>query len=365
MIPSLGFAREIYGPEAGVVPFGMGRAYSAVADDWLALHYNPAGLAMVNGVELQLFDLRVSTNRDVVRGYADAKSVTSSNSLADILNEFAGKHVGADVSNITQLTLPHFALALNYNAHANVDMQNTAYPQTYTRYNKDLTISVGGAYAIGPRKDLRIGARLDFTNRTGGMRFVGIDEIAGSRDTLVEKFKARGSGLGGTFGLQYRLPTSGPTEIISSFVWQDIGKTSFGNLDSPNRPTRNDDNITVGGAVRFPIGGKQNRRRERRYGPVRSVNHLTFAVDLSHLNLPSAEEQLAKKLHVGANLDLPLLSLQLGLNQSSFTFGTSFDIGIVRVAAATYAEELGSYAGQRRDRRYVISIGSALGFKGF
>jgi hypothetical protein len=65
------------------------------------------------------------------------------------------------------------------------------------------------------------------------------------------------------------------------------------------------------------------------------------------------------------NLDLPVLSFQVGLNQSSLTLGTGFDIGIIRVEAATYGEELGSYAGQRRDRRYLLSIGSALGFQGF
>ena len=65
------------------------------------------------------------------------------------------------------------------------------------------------------------------------------------------------------------------------------------------------------------------------------------------------------------NLDLPLLSFQLGYNQRSLTLGTSFDIGILKIAAATYGEELGSYAGQRRDRRYLLSIGSDLSFKGF
>jgi hypothetical protein len=349
-------ARELYGPEAGVVPFGMGRAYSAVADDWLALHYNPAGLALVNQVELQLFDLRLGSNRDVVRGIGDAKTVTASKNIADILNQFAGKNVAAEGGNITQLTVPNFALALNYNVHANVDMQNKSYPQTFTRYNKDLTVSVGAAYGFGKRKELRVGARADFTTRTGGMRYVTLDEIAGNSSSLVSKFDAKGSGMGGTLGVQYLWATGGRTEVISSFVWQDIGKTSFGHYNELNRPTRNEDNMTIGTAIRFPIGGRQNRLRERRYGPKRSANHLTFAVDYSHLNLPTSEEHLPKHLHLGMNLDLPLLSVQLGLNQSSLTFGAAFDFGLVRVAAATYAEELGSYAGQRRDRRYLLWV---------
>lgn len=359
-------ARELYGPEAGVIPFGMGRAYSAVADDWLALHYNPAGLALVKKVDLQIFDLKVGSNRDVVKGYQNIKKVTdSSKDLAKILNEFAGRNVMADLSNHSQITVPNLAVGVSYDVHANVDMQNTAYPQTFTRYTKDFTLSVGGAVGLGPRQALRIGAKVDFISRTGGSRILGIDEIAGSRDTIVDKFDVKGSGVGGTFGLQYRLPTPGRTDVTTSFVWHDIGKTSFGGKMAADRPTRREDNITAGLAVRFPIGGKQNRRLERRYGPARSTNHLTFAFDYSHLNLGPSQEHFPKHLHLGMNLDLPLLSLQVGLNQSSLTFGTSFDIGLIKVAAATYAEELGSYAGQRRDRRYLLSIGSSLGFKGF
>lgn len=358
-------ARELYGPEAGVVPFGMGRAYSAVADDWLALHYNPAGLALVDRVDLQLFDLRVGSNRDVVNSYDNVKNLSKDQGgLASILNTYAGKNVMATVGNHSQLTVPHFALGLGYEVNATVDLQNTANPQVFTRYTRDLSFVMGGAVAAGARKAFRLGARVEFVRRQGGYRLVGLDEIAGSRQSLVDKFSASGTGLSGTVGMQYRLPTVGRTEITTSAVWHDIGKTTYGQHAAASRPTRTDDNLTVGMAVRFPIGGTKNRRLERRYGPSRSVNHLTFAFDYSHLNYSLAREHFPKHVHLGMNLDLPLLSLQLGLNQTSITLGTSFDIGIVRVAAATYAEELGSYAGQRRDRRYLLSVGSSFGFKG-
>jgi hypothetical protein len=359
-------AKELYGPEAGVVPFGMGRAYSAVADDWLALHYNPAGLAMVNRVDLQLFDLRVGSNRDVIDSYDNIKNLSDkSKGIAATLNQYAGKHVMAEVSNHSQITVPHFAIGLGYNVHADIDMQNTAYPVTMMRYTRDFSVSLGAAAAFGKRKDLRVGGKVAIVQRRGGSRRVGIDEIAGNRETLVDLFKQTGSGIAGTFGLQYRLPTTGRTEVTTSFVWHDIGETAFGSHMDQNRPSRINQNIVVGTAVRFPIGGRKNRRLERRYGSSRSTNHLTFAFDYSHLNYGMDTEHFPKHIHLGMNLDLPILSIQAGLNQTSLTFGTSFDIGILRVAVATYGEELGSYAGQRRDRRYLLSVGSNLGFKGF
>lgn len=358
-------ARELFGPEAGVVPYGMGRAYSAVADDWLALHYNPAGLALVKKVDVQAFDVKLGGSRDVIDSLETVKDLDSDNNLAHTLNEYAGKNVMAEISNHTQITVPHFALGLSYEVHANVDLQNTAYPTTFMRYTKDFALSLGGAVGMGKRKDLRVGTRIEMIKRRGGVREVRIDEIVGNRESLVDKFSATGSGVSGTLGVQYRLPTSGRTEITTSFVWHDIGNTSFGSHGLAERPTRIDQNMVAGLALRLPIGGRKNRRLERRYGPSRSTSHLTFAFDYSHLNYSLDKEHFPKHVHLGVNLDLPLLSLQAGLNQTSLSFGTSFDIGVIRVAVATYGEELGSYGGQRRDRRYVLSIGSALGFKGF
>lgn len=358
-------AEELYGPDVGVVPFGMGRAYSALADDWLALHYNPAGLALVKKVDVQLFDLRVGSNRDVLQSYSNFSGMGKSGGLANSLNSFVGKHVMASLSNQSQITVPHFAIGLGYDIHANVDIQNSAYPTTFTRYTKDLTLQMGGALAAGPKKALRVGASVRFINRTGGSRYLTVDEIAGSKASLKEKFMSNGSGIGGTIGMQYRLPTPGRTEVTTSFVWHDIGKTVYGGSMDQNRPSRTDDNMVAGLGIRFPIGGKKNRRLERRYGPDRSTSHLSLAFDYSHLNYSINEEHLPKHLHFGMNLDLPIVSLQLGINQTSFTTGFGFDLWALKVNFATYAEEMGNYGGQRRDRRYLLSIGSSMGFRGF
>lgn len=359
-------AKELYGPEAGVVPFAMGRAYSAVADDWLALHYNPAGLALVKTVEVQPFDIKLGANQDVITSKDTIDSISDSGkSVAGVLNSFAGKTISANVSNFSQITVPHFALGLSYEVNAAIDVQNTANPNVNMRYMKDLSFAFGSAVGVGKRKDLRIGTRLEMIRRQGGQRELPLAEIVGNRATLIDSFKASGTGFSGTLGIQYRLPTNGRTEFNTSFVWHDIGKTSFGKHMSQSRPQRMDENMVAGFAIRFPIGGRKNRRLERRYGPGRSTNHLTFAADYSHLNYSLDKEHLPKHLHFGMNLDLPLLSIQAGINQTSLSFGASFDIGIIKVAAATYGEEMGSYGGQRRDRRYLLSVGSALGFKGF
>ncbi|NUM89070.1 MAG: hypothetical protein HUU37_07700, partial [Bdellovibrionales bacterium] len=235
---------ELYGPSAGVVPFGMGRAYTAVADDWLALHYNPAGLALVNGAEIQAFDLKIAANTDVYESYDNVKSF-SDEGLANSLNRFVGKHVQANVDNITQLTMPHFALAARYDVNAEVDLQNMALPKTMARYTRDFTLMTGVAGALGKRKDLRFGIKIGRMVRRGGMRELSIGEIVGTRASIIDQFQDQGSGWSTTLGAQYRLPTSGRTEVVLGWAWHDVGKTSFGAYSDVNRPTRVPASIVV------------------------------------------------------------------------------------------------------------------------
>ncbi len=344
----------------------MGRAYSAIADDALSLHYNPAGLALVKKLTFQIFDLRLGSNRDVIQSYKQLGDLgkSSSGSVAETLGRYSGKHIQATAGNSTQLTIPNLALGLTYDVTTDFNMENQAYPVTRMRYTKDLAFHLGAAFSAGKRKDFRMGASGRYVRRSGGIREVQISEISGNRQALTERFSATAGGIGGTVGLQYRLPFEGKTEVTTSFVWHDIGNTSFGGMQTQTTPTRINQNMVGGLGLRFPIGGTKNRRMERRFGPTRSTSNLSFAFDYSHLNVSVNEEHLPKHIHLGMNLDLPILSLQVGLNQTSITYGTSFDLGIIQISLASYAEEVGTYGGQKTDRRYLLSIGSALGFGG-
>jgi hypothetical protein len=358
------FADQLSGPNVGVTPYGMGRAYSAITDDWLALHYNPAGLAQVSRIEVQPFDVKLESNHDVVSSRNDLKGLSNNSgaSLASSISKFAGKHIMAEVQDVTQVTVPGLAFAMKYDNTVDFDLENLSYPVTHLEYVKDLTLMAGGGVAVGSHKELRVGATLKYVMRTGGERDIPIAQVMGSKSTTTGLFSESGSGIGGDVGMQYRLPVPGRIEYTSSFVWHDIGKTSFGGASAVNPPSRIDQDVVAGLAVRFPIGGMPNRRILRRYGAPRAANSFSFVFDYDHANKSWQQQPLVKHLHYGVNLDLPVLSFQLGMNQTALTFGSSFDIGIVKVGIATYGEELGSYAGQRVDRRYLLSVGSVFGF---
>jgi hypothetical protein len=74
-----------------------------------------------------------------------------------------------------------------------------------------------------------------------------------------------------------------------------------------------------------------------------------------------ADDDLYKRVHLGAEVRFPkTLTLRAGVNSGYYTAGATLDFWILKLSAATYAEELGAYAGQRANRRYVAQV--SLGF---
>lgn len=363
-------AKELYGPEAGVIPYGMGRAYSAVADDWHALHYNPAGLAMVEGVDLQILDLNLSTNKQAITNIKKYQELGESGDDARKMRALIGDTLHFRAANYSQITLPRFAFGTIYDYNVTFDAKNQVNPRIRIRNTKDFGFTSGFAVGIGRganrTRALRIGTQLKYIKRTGSVQELSVAQFSASgSQALLDRFNQSGWGLGATLGLQYQLPVAGRAEYTVSFVYHDIGNTSFGSEKTANRPTPLQQNMVAGFAARFPIGGKVNRRVARRYGQPRSSHHMTVSADYTHLNIGTGTEQLPKHLRFGMNIDLPIISLQAGINQGALTGGIGVDLAAIRVNAATYSEELGSFAGQQRDRRYIISVGTGFGFSGF
>jgi len=51
------------------------------------------------------------------------------------------------------------------------------------------------------------------------------------------------------------------------------------------------------------------------------------------------------------------MALRTGLYQGYYTAGADLRLTIVKLMFTTYAEEVGAYAGQDEDRRYLLSVG--------
>lgn len=107
--------------------------------------------------------------------------------------------------------------------------------------------------------------------------------------------------------------------------------------------------VNVGGAylLRFP---------DRAF-----FKQIRLAADYIDLTQAYTDSSYIKRTRFGADLHLwdnwlSTLNLQAGLYQGHMTAGLDARIGVVRLAYATYAEELGAYSGQDADRRHMLNF---------
>jgi hypothetical protein len=92
------------------------------------------------------------------------------------------------------------------------------------------------------------------------------------------------------------------------------------------------------------------------------ITKATFAADYVDLfSQLGDDDDLAKRLRMGVEVKFPwVLSVRMGLYQGYYTAGVTLDGVFVRLDALTYAEEIGAYAGQTRDRRFNLRF--TIGF---
>lgn len=70
------------------------------------------------------------------------------------------------------------------------------------------------------------------------------------------------------------------------------------------------------------------------------------------------DDDLGKRIHLGFEFHpTGNFSLRAGLNQGYPTFGIGYETKFVRFDLISYAEETGAYAGQHKDRRYLLCMG--------
>jgi hypothetical protein len=95
--------------------------------------------------------------------------------------------------------------------------------------------------------------------------------------------------------------------------------------------------------------------------------HWDVLVDAQDLVNPEQYDWF-RLLHVGTEIGRSYISrdhdigLLAGLNEGYFTTGGFLDLFIARLQMTYYAVELGEYAGQRRDRRWAITLLSSMTF---
>ncbi len=322
---------------------GMGNAYTAIVDNADSLFYNPAGINRVSGLNWTILDFHAGL--DDVTVMNTVKSFQNSSNITSAIQSEYGKYHWLNVGTKTAFTFPHFGVGLFGNADALLSISNPPYPELRVQYYQDYGGVIGFGFEPVPGF-VKFGMDTKYIIRTGTESIFTSDQLATLKtDQITAALQSTGSGYALDTGLLVTIPS--PIRPTLSFVWKNMGCTAFTKSAGLIAPPRIQDEMIIGGALEISA-------------PFISISP---TLDYKYLNRPDI--QFGKKISIGVEVSLPILSIRAGFNQGYYTAGIGVNLGILEVDAATYGQELGEYPGQIEDRRYVVQATFEVGFDPF
>lgn len=327
----------------GVRPLGMGGAFTAVADDQNAIDYNPAGLSRARSFGLGIVNPMVEVSEDSYDFYKDFDDIDQDNTteVAELLRKYVGDNfhikVAADIYTGFRIGNAGVMVAGVGRGYADMAIRNPTYPELHLNSVVDYGGQVGVGYELPMVPGLSLGIGVKVLNRTS------IDEVYTAVDIADDDFgdtlkddQKDGSDASFDLGMIWTREIEGLTRVSLGLAGLNIKKMDFG--EARDQETQ----YNAGVALEQTFFGFT----------------LTEALDYHDItdNL-EGDGSTEKKLHMGAELKFPfLLAVRAGLSQGYYTAGATVDFKLIRFDVATYGEEMGVYAGQKEDRRYVAQV---------
>lgn len=330
--------RDLY---RGARQTAMGGAHVGLADDEQTMWLNPAGLTNLDGSSFHYLPAFIDVANDTWTAYANNLSTLSNFTPASIGN-FIGYNIYGRVQATPSFVSPNFAVGAIVDLQGGMYSKNQVLPEVTMAYQITHGIAVSAAYAFSksrPRKNdhkFAIGATAKLLFRKGGYKSVPLVTLMSQTNlyTYLDQLAGNyGMGVGMDFGAHYNIPLGKTSAISFGTSFQNAVPTSFSvSTADPLQP-----NWTAGMAFK-------NTNRS-----------LDFILTWDMANLDVAGDWRLKS-HFGIEIGLPFMRIFAGVNQVYPTAGVILDIWIAKLTLATYAQELGSVAGQDANRRWVIGF---------
>ncbi len=343
----------------GVRQSGMGNTGIALADDANTLWYNPAGLADVSGIHVNLFDFVVGADStDTLTRLNNAFFKSDFQNLIRPDKEFLRFGINP------QVVLPFFSFSLYENLQGYFDLGNIKEMD----FNKDVQ-AVGfndlgaiAGFAIPFGEYFSLGASARVFQRTGIESYLttaefinqagvsgNVDEITSNLYQYMKNMAGAGVGVGTNAGALFKIPLRGkdaPTVKFGATV-DDIGNTSFTKLgDVVGAPASIRQSVNLGAAIQW-----------------KPKKGLTWNNELNYRDALEQSDYL-RHVHFGSELRWSWLGIRGGVSQGYATFGFSLETPPhTRIHFSTYGVEVGNKAMEKQHRWYLVQL--IIGFNPF
>lgn len=348
------WASELKWTHYGLRPLGMGNAYVAVADDYNALFYNPAGLARLDTWSMEILNPRVGVSATTIKTINDFTDLASSNSNSvdatlNVFEGMTGKTQWVNLGATPHLVFPHFGLGVGIDIGGSLVIHRST-------ISADLDAGANAIIPIAFAKNfledrLSIGASVKGVYKQGVEREFSLADItafsknqSSSGGNQLKDYVVGGTGIGVDLGMLFTPVTIGEPTFGMSVT--DVGGTPF--------------KATSMGDLKFgaPKPREPSVNTGISYKPIKTGSYYVLtSMDVHAINQPI---HFSKKVNFGAEWGLSkALKVQAGLHQGSLSGGLQLDLWLLVLRFVTYTEQLGTVAGESAataDRRYMAQL---------
>lgn len=346
----------------------MGDAFVAIADDYNALFYNPAGLARreYGQVDLSLDFSMAASFTKFYKDVADAGKVTGTESqkiasYTSLLQSYYGKQFSlrAGLFEGTWVRPGWGVAVIPMDMTIDLVVHNTVGPSIDVRSYFDTTVAYGyGADIKGVEGRLSWGATGKFINRGFASKQVLPLDLAADSNVIKKEDLQEGYTIDADLGLLYTpfLPSDG---LLSYFrlarptfgaVLRNVADLGFGrslkllNKEATAAPERMYRVLDVGTKFEYPNLWIFSGRGAL---DIRDIGHPNFS--------------LKKGFHLGFEFDWRVASwwkgaYRIGVSQSYPTLGFSALFTYFNLDLVTYGEDVGTYDSPRENRMYMAKL---------
>ena len=339
----------------------MGDAFTAAANDEFAIYYNPAALGNAKLIEFSSINPTFSLSNLL----ADADKFDSlSSDPADITESLMNIPLFIQTMGAPMLKFGPIGFGFLANLRTNFVLRNAVYPQMEIDYRFDKGFIFGYAHSWGrggkyekynPYKKKKIstsgyrasiGASLKYIDRSvliGNYSLFGVKLLnaitRGSSDlsALRESLGyARGSGWGVDAGFSF-LYSTGRSELTMGFSVLDVAGTNFERDEGVASIPEQEMFLNFGLSFSQDLPAFDYR----------------ISTDLHPLN---SEMSFLRKLHVGAEISIPVVDFFVGYGSGYLSYGVQMDIWLLTLTAGLYGIELGSEYREEEAKRAVVQL---------
>jgi hypothetical protein len=344
---------------------GMGDAFTAVADDYNAVMYNPAGLARRDSGEVNM-SLEGAFAQAFSDFYKDASATSDANyvgqsaklqAYTDLLSKYYGKTFAVRMGLFEGAWVrPHWGIAvipmdftLEYKVH------NQVTPAINVRAYADSTVAFGYGKdwkAVLPGR-LSWGVTGKLINRGYANKMVTALDLMVDSSIFKQSDLKNGYTLDADVGFLYTplLPSDGffslfrlakPTYSLVTRNVFDYGFTATGS--GGEKPEKLHRVIDIGSKYEYPsvflFGGRGTL-------DIRDIMHPNW--------------NIRKGLHVGFEFDWAMASwwkgaYRFGYSEGYLTAGLSALFAVFNLDLVTYSEDVGTYDNPKENRMYMIKM---------